>query len=104
MHTTPGNAFQEEGYGSAMRSEEVSIPKSNRRSIKLTKETDNAHATIQPKKEPPSFAGMGINEEEHGADKLCSNVLVMWKSVRFLSSGDQIHPRFSLWIITQLQN
>lgn len=80
-----------------MRDEEVSISKSNRRSIHLTKEGDNAqiHAIIQPKKEPPSFASMDVNKEDTDADKLCHNFLVVRRSVRYLSSNYQIHPRFS---------
>ena len=64
VHTTPGVAFRGEGDGSKIRNEEIGIPKSNRRSIQLTKETDSACATIKS----PSFAGLSINEENIGAD------------------------------------
>lgn len=86
-----------------MRNEGVSIPRSNRRSLKLPDETNNAHATVHPKKEPPSFAGKHTNEANPAAGRMCSHLLVIWKSIRFLSSGDQIHPKFCGWIINQLQ-
>ena len=68
VHTTAGVAFQEEGDCSKIRNEEIGIPKSNRKSIQLTKETDSACATIKS----PSFAGLSINEENTGADIKCA--------------------------------
>ena len=74
----------------------------NRRSIQLTEETDVVHIAIQPKKEPP-YSGMNLDKPNPATDKMCSHLLVMQKSIRFLISEDQIHPRFSGWIAaTQL--
>ena len=50
VHTTPGVAFQEGGDDTVRRNEDVRIPKSKKRSIQLTRETDNPHETTQPKK------------------------------------------------------
>lgn len=102
LHTTPGIAFQEVD-GCTMRSENVSLPESKRRSIELPDETNTAQATVHPKKDPPLFSEVNIKDGDPDADKMCSQLLIMWKSVRFLCFDDQIHPKFSGWIINQVQ-
>ena len=103
IHTTPSFAFQK-GLGTTVRNDEISIPKLKRRSIQLTEKTEVVHAAIQPKKELPSYSGMNLDKPNPATDKMFSHLLVVWKSIRFLSSEDQIHPRFSGWIAaTQLQ-
>ena len=34
---------------------------------------------------------------------MCLQLLILWKSIRFLSSDDQTHPKFSGWIISQVE-
>ena len=81
IHTTPSIAFQEEGLGTTVRNEEISIPKSKRRSIQLTEETDVVHIAIQPKKEPP-YSGMNLDKPNPATDKMCSHLLVVQKSIK----------------------
>ena len=86
-----------------MRQEETTIPKSNRRSIQLLPDHKNPHVTIQPKKEPPSFAAESSRQPSTDSNEFCEKLLTLWKSVRLLSSADQIHPRFVGWVIALFQ-
>ena len=63
IHNTPGIVFQEESESTITRDTTVSIPKSNRRSIKNQEEEYLPFITINPKVEPPSFAE---NNDESG--------------------------------------
>ena len=103
LYTTPGITFQEEVDVFTMRGENISILKSNRRLIKLSDETNDAHATIHPKKYPPLFSGISIKKSTPDVDKICSQLLILWKSIRFPSFDDQTHPRYSGLIINRVQ-
>ena len=86
-----------------MRQEETTIPKSNRRSIQLLADQEDPHVTIQPKKEPPSFAAESSRQPSSEHEEFCEKLLALWKSVRLLSSADQIHPRFVGWVVALFQ-
>ena len=58
VHSTPGVVFQENSAAAVMRHEDVSIPRSKRRSIQLSTENVDKRVAINPKAEPPSFAGL----------------------------------------------
>ena len=98
VHTTPGVAFQEESSAAVLRNENFSIERSKRRSIQLPPPAAAPRQKINPKKEPPSFAGMTMVEARTEAAAICSKLLTLWKSVRHLNSVDQLHPRFVGWI------
>lgn len=99
VHTTPGVAFQEESSEAILRNEDVSIEKSKRRSIHLPPPVAAPRQKINPKIEPPSFAGMTMVEARTEVAAVCLKLLTLWKSVRYLKSIDQLHPRFVGWII-----
>ena len=98
IHNTPGIVFQEQSKSTITRDTNVSIPKSKRRSI-TTQEEYHHSTTINPKAEPPSFAeSIAINVEQETEEK-CNNLLLLWKSARYLCSADQLNPRFVGWVI-----
>ena len=98
IHNTPGIVFQEQSKSTITRDTNVSIPKSKRRSI-TTQEEYHHSTTINPKAEPPSFAeSIAIHVEQETEEK-CNNLLLLWKSARYLCSADQLNPRFVGWVI-----
>ena len=53
---------------------------------------------IQPKRNPPSFAEKyAVTVDEKNLLER-QNLLVLWKSMRYLASEDQLHPRFVGWL------
>ena len=56
IHNTPGIMFQEESARTVHRNENVSIPKSKRRSVRLEDVRPIQETAIKSKKDPPSFA------------------------------------------------
>ena len=94
IHNTPGIMFQEESACTVNRNENVSIPKSKRRSVRL-EDVRPIHATaINPKKYPPSFADKDPVQVENHEQMYCNNLLIVWKSLLHLTSLDQVNPRF----------
>ena len=65
-----------------------SIPKSTRRSLKLSDEDHFPVSTINPKTEPPSFTKYNALHVDKESKRNCNNLLVLWKSVRYLCSAD----------------
>ena len=99
IHNTPGIVFQEESESTVTRDTTVSIPKSKRRSLKNQEEECFPFCTINPKIEPPSFALNNAVRVEQDVEEKCNNLLLLWKSVRYLCSADQLNPRFVGWVI-----
>ena len=56
IHNTPGIMFQEESAWTVNRNENVSIPKSKRRCVRLEDVRPIQATSINPRKDPPSFA------------------------------------------------
>ena len=54
---------------------------------------------INPKKDPPSFADKDPVQVENHEQMYCNNLLIVWKSLRHLTSLDQVNPRFVGWVI-----
>ena len=98
IHNTPGIVFQEQLKSTITRDTNVSIPKSKRQSI--TTQEEYHHSTrINPKAEPPSFAeSIAIHVKQETEEK-CNNLLLLWKSARYLCSADQLNPHFVGWVI-----
>ena len=55
IHNTPGIAFQEDSAAAVMRQEDISVPKSKRRSIQLPRDNLSKRVAVNSKAEPPSF-------------------------------------------------
>ena len=53
VHNTPGVVFQDNSAAAVMRHEDVTIPRSKRRSIQLSTENVDKQVAIHPKAEPP---------------------------------------------------
>ena len=103
IHNTPGIAFQEESVQLKYRNNEVSIPKSEKRSVTLKQEQDLPLVRINAKSNPEIMIGpvpipINPNKSYEHSEKL----LVLWKIFRYLKHSNQIHPIFIGWIITQL--
>ena len=103
IHNTPGIAFQEVSDGSIRRNEDVSIPKSKRRSIKIIDEPDLPHPKINAKTNPELFTGPAAPVQK-GKQNLSDRLLYLWKALRHLSSSGQHYPRFAGWIISRYQS
>ena len=103
VHNTPGVVFQENSAAAVMRHEDVSIPRSKRRYIQLSTENVDKRVAINPKAEPPSFAGLQGKPPPSNAEQLCATLLLLWKSARYLNSANQTNPRFVGWIIRRFQ-
>ena len=103
IHNTPGIAFQEISSEAVNREEDISIPKSGRRSISLVNKPKATEVKANPKTNPPTFDEEMRPEVNNNADKVAKKLLTIWKSVRKLSANDQIHPRFVGWIISLFQ-
>ena len=103
IHNTPGIAFQETSLQAVARKEDVSIPKSKRRSIQVASQLKEAEKKISPKTNPPTFDGQMCVQVKDNIDLIAKKLLVIWKTVRHLSSEDQMHPRFVGWIICLFQ-
>ena len=99
IHNTPGIVFQEESESTVTRDTTVSIPRSKRRSLKNQEEEYFPFSTINPKVEPPSFAENNAVHVEQETEEKCNNLLLLWKSARYLCSADQLNPRFVGWVI-----
>ena len=54
---------------------------------------------INPKKDPSSFADKDPVQVENHEQMYCNNFLMVWKSLRHLTSLDQVNPRFVGWVI-----
>ena len=52
-----------------------------------------------PIKDPPSFADKDPVQVENHEQMYCNNLLIVWKSLRHLTSLDQVNPRFVGWVI-----
>ncbi|CAB3984611.1 Hypothetical predicted protein [Paramuricea clavata] len=89
IHNTPGIAFQEHSDAAVMRQDDISIPRSKRRSIQLPKETVDKRVAVNPKAEPPSLAKIQSRPAPTSAQMYCSKLLQIWKSVRYLNSANQ---------------
>ena len=103
VHNTPGVVFQENSAAAVKRHEDVSIPRSKRRSLQLSTENVDKRVAINPKAEPPSFAGLQGKPPPSNAEQLCAKLLLLWKSARYLNSANQTNPRFVGWIIRRFQ-
>ena len=103
VHNTPGVVFQENSAAAVMRHEDVSIPRSKRRSIQLSTENVDKRVAINPKAEPPSFSGLQGKPPPSNAEQLCAMLLLLWKSARYLNSANQTNSRFVGWIIRRFQ-
>ena len=99
IHNTTGIMFQEESACTVNRNENVSIPKSKRRSVRLEDVRPIQATAINPKKDPPSFADKDPVQVENHEQMYCNNLLIVWKSLRHLTSLDQVNPRFVGWVI-----
>lgn len=86
-----------------MRQDDISIPRSKRRSIQLPKETVDKRVAVNPKAEPPSLAKIQSRPAPTSAQMYCSKLLQIWKSVRYLNSANQTNPRFVGWIVRRFQ-
>lgn len=86
-----------------MRQEDITIPKSKRRSIQLSRDNADKRVAINPKAEPPSFAEVQTRPAPSDAEMFCSKLLLLWKSVRYLNSANQTNPRFVGWIVRRFQ-
>ena len=91
--------FQEESACAVNRNENVSILKSKRRSVRLEDVRPIQATAINPKKDPPSFAGKDPVQVENHEKMYCNNLLIVWKSLSHLTSLDQVNPRFVGWVI-----
>ena len=91
--------FQEESACTVNRNANVSIPKSKRRSVRLEDVRPIQATAINPKKDPPSFADKDPVQVENHEQMYCNNLLIVWKSLRHLTSLDQVNPRFVGWVI-----
>ena len=91
--------FQEESACTVNRNENVSIPKSKRRSVRLEDVRPIQATAINPKKDPPSFADEDPVQVENHEQMYCNNLLIVWKPLRHLTSLDQVNPRFVGWVI-----
>ena len=91
---TPGIMFQEESACTVNHNENVSIPKSKRRSVHLEDVHPTQATAINPKKDPPSFADKDPVQVENHEQMYCDNLLIVWKSFRHLTSLDQVNLRF----------
>ena len=76
VHDTPGVVFQKNSAAAVMRHEDVSIPRSKRRSIQLSTENVDKRVAINPKAEPPSFAGLQ-GKPPSNAEQLCAKLLLL---------------------------
>ena len=84
-HNTPGIMFQEESACTVNRNENVSIPKSKRRSVRLEDVRPIQAPAINPKKDPLSFADKHPVQVENREQMYCNNLLIVWKSLRHLT-------------------
>ena len=102
IHNTPGVVFQEVSDDSMFTNrEDISIPKSNRRSIVLSEQNHNPQASINPKTNPALFIGpLPENESELGN---CNKLVYLWIFLRNLAPGEYIQPRFAGWLTTLFQ-
>ena len=91
--------FQEESACTVNCNENVSIPKSKRRSVRLENVRPIQTTAINPIKDPPSFADKDPVQVENHEQMYCNNLLIVWKSLRHLTSLDQVNPRFVGWVI-----
>ena len=91
--------FQEESACTVNRNENVSIPKPKRHSVHLGDVHPIQATAINPKKDPPSFADKDPVQVENHEQMYCNNLLIVWKSLRHLTSLDQVNPRFVGWVI-----
>ena len=91
--------FQEESACTVNRNENVSIPKSKRSSVRLEDVRPIQATAINPQKDPPSFADKDPVQVENHEQMYCNNLLIVWKSLRHLTSLDQVNPRFVGWVI-----
>eukprot|EP00112_Aurelia_sp_Birch-Aquarium-sp1_P017646 Seg411.7 transcript_id=Seg411.7/GoldUCD/mRNA.D3Y31 product="hypothetical protein" protein_id=Seg411.7/GoldUCD/D3Y31 len=89
--------------GTVLRKEDVSIPKTKRRSVKPSAAEIQPSVKIRSKVSPPSFAGKDISQYRNDSQKLCEKLLLTWKSVRYLNSRNQRNPRFVGWIVHKFQ-
>ena len=103
IHNTPGIVFQEESECTVIRDTTVSIQKSKQRSFQNQEEVHFPFSTINPKVEPPSFAENTAVHVEQEAEEKCNNLLLLWKSARYLCSADQLNPGFVGWVILLLK-
>ena len=90
--------FQEESACTVSRNENVSIPESKRRSVRLEEVLPIQTTAINPKKDPPSFADKDPVQVENHEQMYCNNLLIIWKSLRHLTSLNQVNPRFVGWM------
>ena len=58
---------------------------------------------VNSKAEPPSFVEAQARPAPFDADMFCAKLLMLWKSVRYLSSANQTNPRFVGWIVNHFQ-
>eukprot|EP00794_Sanderia_malayensis_P013273 gene13273-14641_t len=89
LHNTPGIMFQEETNETCVRRDDINIPKSKRRSLKLKEANETPVSSIQPKRNPPSFADkdpVAVDEKDLTESQ---NMLILWKLMRYLSLQDQ---------------
>ena len=99
IHNTPGIMFQEESACTVNRNETVSILKSKRRSVRLEDVRPIQATAINPKKDPPLFADKDPVQVENNEQMYCNILLIVWKSLRHLTSLDQVNPRCVGWVI-----
>ena len=103
IHNTPGIAFQEDSVWAVLRKEDVSIPKTKRRSVKPSAAEIQPSVKISPKVSPPSFAGKTVCPDRNESQMLCEKLLLTWKSARYLNSTNQRNPWFVGWIVQKFQ-
>ena len=77
IHNTPGIMFQEESACTVKRNENVSIPKSKRRSIRLEDMRPIQATAINSKKDPLSFAEKDPVQVENHEQMYCNNLLIV---------------------------
>ena len=73
-----------------IRQEEISIPKSKRRSIEISGENVRKRVAVNSKAEPPSFIEAQACPALSDAKLLCEEQILLWKYVRYLSASKLI--------------
>lgn len=103
IHNTPGIAFQENSIAAVLRKTDLTIPRTKKRSVRLSTEEVQPPVRINPNVSPPSFKDNNIHCCRNESQLLCEKLLLTWKSVRYLNASNQNNPRFVGWIVHKFQ-
>ena len=105
IHNTPAIAFQEETCDTVKR-QDITIKRSKRTSLLDADAVLLKRAKIDPKRNPNLFAGHEKPVESEGTSQNFSfeRLLCLWKLLRKVNENDQIHSKFSGFVINHIQN